>query len=63
LNPGYQLCYTLGVRYFIDLFEDYGRDRQQWFVKKVLAQGEIDFDDLKTVLKESLKKEHNIERA
>jgi Bacterial protein of unknown function (DUF885) len=50
LNPGYQLCYTVGLRYFLDLFENFGWDRPQWFAGKVLAQGEIDFKDLKDCL-------------
>lgn len=50
LNPGYQLCYTIGLRYFLELFENFGWDRPQWFAEKVLSQGEIDFDDLKNCL-------------
>jgi len=50
LNPGYQLCYTLGLRRFLDLFERYGRDNLQNFVQTVLAQGEIHFTDLEKTL-------------
>ena len=46
LNPGYQLCYTLGLRRFLDLFDRYGRDNLQDFVQTVLNQGEILFADL-----------------
>ena len=52
LNPGYQLCYTLGLRRFLDLFERYGRDNLQNFVQTVLAQGEIHFTDLEKILQE-----------
>ena len=51
LNPGYQLCYTIGLRYFLDLFTNFGRNRPQWFAKTVLTQGEIGFNDLREVLK------------
>jgi len=50
LNPGYQLCYTLGLRRFLDLFDRYGGDNLQPFVQKVLDQGEILFTDLEKVL-------------
>jgi len=50
LNPGYQLCYTLGLRRFLELFEHYGRDKLPGFVRTVLSQGEIHFADLADVL-------------
>jgi len=50
LNPGYQLCYTLGLRRFLDLFNRYGRDNLPKFVRTVLDQGEIYFDDLEKIL-------------
>lgn len=46
LNPGYQLCYTIGIRRFLDLFDRYGRNMLQNFVQTVLGQGEINFKDL-----------------
>ncbi len=46
LNPGYQLCYTIGLRRFLDLFDRYGRNMLQNFVHTVLEQGEINFKDL-----------------
>jgi len=52
LNPGYQLCYTLGILRFIDLFDHYGPGDVPGFVQCVLGQGEISFDDLERVLKE-----------
>jgi uncharacterized protein (DUF885 family) len=46
LNPGYQLCYTIGIRRFMDLFNRYGQDKLQNFVHSVLEPGEINFKDL-----------------
>jgi len=53
LNPGYQVCYTIGYQQFRNLFNKYGRRRLPWFVHIVLSQGEINFRDLAAVLKES----------
>ena len=50
LNPGYQLCYTLGLRRFLDLFDRYGGDNLPKFVRTVLNQGEINFQDLEKIL-------------
>jgi uncharacterized protein (DUF885 family) len=50
LNPGYQLCYTIGTRRFLDLFQRYGRHDLQRFATTVLGQGEIGFQDLERVL-------------
>jgi len=49
LNPGYQLCYTLGSRRFLELFDRYGRDNLPNFVRTVLGQGEIHFTDLEKI--------------
>jgi len=49
LNPGYQLCYTLGLRRFLDLLNRYGRDNLPKFVQTVLNQGEIHFTDLEKI--------------
>jgi len=46
LNPGYQLCYTLGLRQFLGLFAQYSHDNLPNFVRTVLEQGEIHFTDL-----------------
>ena len=53
LNPGYQLCYTLGLRQFLDIFARYGHQNLPEFVKVVLGQGEIDFKDLEKILQKS----------
>jgi len=52
LKPGYQVCYTLGLRYFLDLFERHGRDRARGFVNGVLKYGEVPFADLDALLAE-----------
>ena len=52
LNPGYQLCYTLGLRRFLDLFDRYGGDNLPNFVRMVLDQGEIHFTDLEKIFQE-----------
>jgi hypothetical protein len=51
LNPGYRLCYTIGLQRFLDLFDKYGRDNLQNFVHTILNQGEINFSDLEKILK------------
>jgi len=53
LNPGYQLCYTLGLRRFLDLSDRYGGSNLPDFVRTVLNQGEINFTDLEKVLREN----------
>ncbi|MBD3305216.1 DUF885 family protein [candidate division KSB3 bacterium] len=50
LNPGYKVCYTLGVRRFVDLFHHYGQDKIHPFIHTVLGQGEIRFQDLEIIL-------------
>jgi len=52
LNPGYQLCYTLGLHRFIGFFNHYGRHNLPDFVGPVLNQGEIQFADLEKILQE-----------
>lgn len=53
LNPGYQLCYTIGIRRFLDLFNRYGRENLQHFVQTVLKQGEILFADLEDTFRKT----------
>ena len=50
LNPGYQLCYTLGLKRFSTLFKTYGQDNLKGFVKHAVSHGEIDFEDLERIL-------------
>jgi hypothetical protein len=51
LRPGYQVCYTLGLRKFLALFDSFDGESGA-FVDAVLAQGEIGFDDLGAALQE-----------
>jgi len=54
LNPGYQLCYTVGLRKFLNLFQHYGKNSLKKFSRIVLNQGEIGFNDLEQILKREL---------
>ncbi len=51
LNPGYQLCYTVGLRNFERLFKRFGGPDTAGFVGTVMSAGEIGFRDLETILK------------
>ena len=55
LNPGYQLCYTLGLRRFQGLFQRYGQENVPRFVHTIVNQGEIGFSDLEKILKLKMK--------
>jgi len=50
LNPGYQICYTIGLRQFLKLFDQYGRNDLQHFVQTVLNHGETGFEELELML-------------
>ncbi|MFH1625968.1 MAG: DUF885 family protein [Pseudomonadota bacterium] len=50
LKPGYQLCYTMGLRPFRRLYERFGGDRPRDFAVKVLALGQIGLDNLEEAL-------------
>jgi hypothetical protein len=52
LKPGYQLSYTIGRRRFRELFESFIRagGRRDGFVRGIMAEGEIDWDDLSGIL-------------
>ena len=52
LNPGYQICYTVGIRRFLDLYKKYGEADLKNFAKTALSNGEILFTDLEKVLKD-----------
>ena len=52
LNPGYQTCYTVGIRRFLDFYNRYGKEDLRNFVRTVLGSGEILFSDLEELLKE-----------
>jgi uncharacterized protein (DUF885 family) len=51
LNPGYQLCYTIGLQRFLDLYQRYGQPNLKEFVAAVLSRGEIDFNNLAYALR------------
>ena len=44
LRPGYQVCYTLGLKRFLALYNRYGTGDVRRFVESVLSCGEIGFD-------------------
>ncbi len=51
LKPGYQLAYTIGRRRFRRLFDSFsGADKAAGFTRLVLTQGEIEFDQLETII-------------
>lgn len=50
LNPGYQLCYTIGFQRFRAMYEQFGAGNLVRFSRTVLQQGEICFEDLETIL-------------
>lgn len=54
LQPAYQLCYTIGLRRFIDLFETFGQRNLNRFVQTVMENGEINFLDLQQLLQDAL---------
>ena len=51
LNPGYQLCYSIGLHKFLMLYERYGKNNLHFFLHTILNQGEINFLDLEMLLK------------
>ncbi len=51
LNPGYQLCYAVGLRRFIDLYQRFGDSNVRSFTHTCLQQGEINFTDLESILR------------
>jgi hypothetical protein len=53
LRPAYQMCYTIGRRRFQRLFDYYGHGDVSGFVNTVLSKGEVLFEDLERVLKET----------
>jgi len=51
LRPGYQVCYTFGLRRFLDLYGRFGTHGPKGFVEAVLSCGEIGFDLLERALR------------
>ncbi len=54
LKPGYQLSYTIGRRRFCQLYDIFGHKGKDpvEFARRVLAQGEIDFNHLEQLLQQ-----------
>lgn len=52
LNPGYQVCYTIGIRRFLDLCNKYGKGNLKRFVKIILSNGESLLSDLEELMRE-----------
>ena len=52
LRPGYQVCYTVGLRSLLQLKNRYAPTDGEGFARRVLAQGEIGFVALEAVLRE-----------
>ncbi len=52
LNPGYQLCYTAGLRAFERLYRRYGRRDPARFTGAVLSAGEVGFRQLERNLRQ-----------
>ena len=50
LRPGYQICYSLGLRNNLDLLERFGSTDPARFSRTLLRQGQIGFAELKTIL-------------
>jgi hypothetical protein len=44
LRPGYQICYTLGLKHGLALLDQHGGQDLGGFVQRFLGEGEIDFD-------------------
>jgi hypothetical protein len=53
LRPAYQMCYTIGRRRFQRLFDMYGQGDVPGFVNTVFTQGEVLFEDLERIFKQS----------
>lgn len=51
LNPGYQLCYTIGLRRFLNMWHQYSNGGLTKFVRAIFNQGEILFTDLEEILR------------
>ena len=50
LRPGYQVCYTLGLKQGLTLLDQYGRDDVGGFSQTILQEGEIGFERLERIL-------------
>ena len=55
LRPGYQVCYTFGLKQGLALFDRYGKDDVGAFSQTILNEGEIGFEPLGKILAASSK--------
>jgi hypothetical protein len=55
LRPGYQVCYTVGLRRFLALLDNCGSDDLPAFAGAVLGEGEIAFEDLEGIMRQRRK--------
>jgi len=51
LRPGYQVCYTFGLRRFLDLYSRFGTNDLKRFVEAVLSCGDIGFEHVENALR------------
>ena len=56
LRPGYQICYTLGLKQGLDLLDRFGADDVGLFARTLLSHGEIGFARLEKVLPATLQR-------
>lgn len=56
LRPGYQVCYTLGLKQGLDLLDRFGGHDIGLFVRTLLSQGEIGFSRLAKILPAALQR-------
>ena len=54
LRPAYQMCYTVGHRYFQRLYNSYGQGDVTNFVNSVLSCGELLFEDLERIIMQKM---------
>lgn len=54
LRPGYQVCYSLGLRQSLDLLQRYDRSAPATFARTLLRQGQVGFANLERVLSEGV---------
>ncbi len=57
LRPGYQVCYTFGLKHGLNLLDLYGKDDVGEFSRTILQEGEIGFDRLGAILAVSHKRQ------
>ncbi len=56
LRPGYQICYTLGLKQGLDQLERFGDHDVGLFARTLLSQGEIGFSRLAKILSAALQR-------